>query len=153
MHDSLLVCFFSCVHLCICPSVRPSIGDTFFTMFLLLYHHEVFRNYYNWQSDVLAKGQGQRWKVNLTEVKKFCPNLAIFEQKLQLKFSNGYEMMHKALSSIENVPYCFSRSSVKSKGCTEQKIVDFGSECAFPECNCSLNLPMAMKWCAKLKVA
>ena len=51
--------------------------------------------------------------------------------------------MHKAWSSIEEVPYCFSRSSVKFKGHTALKIVEFYSNWAFPDCNSSLNSLMA----------
>ena len=40
---------------------------------------------------------------------------------LQFEFTNGYEMKHKAWSSIEEVPYCFSRSSVKLQGHTALK--------------------------------
>ena len=35
-------------------------------------------------------------------------------------------MMHKASSSIEEVPYCFPRSYFKLQGHTALKIVDFG---------------------------
>ena len=52
-------------------------------------------------------------------------------------------MMHKAWSSIEEVPYCFSRSPVKFQGHARQKIVDFDQIWAFPDCNSSLNSPMA----------
>ena len=62
-------------------------------------------------------------------------------------------MMHKAWSSIEEVPYCFSRSSVKFKGHTTLKIVKFHPNWAFPDCNSSLNSPMAMKCCTKLETA
>ena len=62
-------------------------------------------------------------------------------------------MMHKAWSSIEEVPYCFSRSSVKFQGHIALKIVEFDSNWAFPDCNSSLNSPMAMKCCTKLKTA
>ena len=31
-------------------------------------------------------------------------------------YTNGYEIMHKAWSSIEEVHYCFLRSSVKFQG-------------------------------------
>ena len=67
-------------------------------------------------------------------------------------------MMHKAWSSIEEVPYCFSRSSFKFQGHTapkivELKIVEFDPDWAFPDCNSSLNTPMAKKWCTKLEVA
>ena len=62
-------------------------------------------------------------------------------------------MMHKAWSSIEEVPYCFWRSYVKFQGHTAQKIVDFDPNWAFPDCNSSLNSQMAMKCCTKLKTA
>ena len=62
-------------------------------------------------------------------------------------------MMHKAWSRIEEVPYCFSRSSVKFQGHIALKIVEFDSNWAFPDCNSSLNSPMAMKCCTKLETA
>ena len=62
-------------------------------------------------------------------------------------------MLHKAWSSIEEVPYCFSRSSVKFQGHTALKIVEFDPNWPFPDSNSSLNTPMAMKWCIKLEVA
>ena len=62
-------------------------------------------------------------------------------------------MMHKAWSSIEEVPYCFSRSSVKFQGHTALKIVEFDPNWAFPDCNSSLNSTMAMKCCTKLETA
>ena len=62
-------------------------------------------------------------------------------------------MMHKAWSSTEEVPYCFSRSSVKFQGHIALKIVEFDWNWAFPDCNSSLNSPMAMKCCTKLETA
>ena len=62
-------------------------------------------------------------------------------------------MMHKAWSSIEEVPYCFSRSSVKFQGHTAKKIVEFDPNWVFPDCNSSLNSPIAMKCCTKLETA
>ena len=62
-------------------------------------------------------------------------------------------MMHKAWCCLEEVPYCFSMSSVKFQGHTAKKIVDFYPNWGFPDCNSSLNLPMAMKWCTKLEKA
>ena len=56
-------------------------------------------------------------------------------------------------SSIEEVPYCFSRSSVKFQGHTAKKIVECDPNWAFPDCNSSLNSPMPMKWCTNLEVA
>ena len=60
-------------------------------------------------------------------------------------------MMHRAWSSIVEVPYCFSRSYVKFQGHTALKIVEFDPNWAFPDCNSSLNSPMAMKCCTKLE--
>ena len=62
-------------------------------------------------------------------------------------------MMHKAWSSMEEVPYCFSRSSVKLQGHTALKNVQFDPNWVFPDCNSSLNSPLATKWCTKLEVA
>ena len=62
-------------------------------------------------------------------------------------------MMHKVWSSIEEVPYCFSRSSVKFRGHTALKIVEFDPNWAFSDCNSSLNSPMATKWCPNFEVA
>ena len=61
-------------------------------------------------------------------------------------------MMHKAWSTIEEVPYCFSRSYVKLQGHTAKKIIDFDPNWGFPDCNSSLNSPMATKWCIELEV-
>ena len=62
-------------------------------------------------------------------------------------------MMHRAWSSIVEVPYCFSRSYVKCQGHTALKIVEFDPNWAFPDCNSSLNSLMAMKCCTKLETA
>ena len=62
-------------------------------------------------------------------------------------------MLHKAWSSIEEVPYCFWRSSVKFQGHTALKIIKFDPNWVFPDCNSSLNSPMAMKCCTKLETA
>ena len=62
-------------------------------------------------------------------------------------------MMHRARSSIVEMPYCFSRSSVKFQGHTALKIVEFDPKWAFPDCNSSLKSPMAMKCCTKLETA
>ena len=60
-------------------------------------------------------------------------------------------MMHKAWSSIEEMPYCFSISYIKLQGHTAKKIIDFDPNWAFPDCNSSLNSPMATKWCIELQ--
>ena len=62
-------------------------------------------------------------------------------------------MMHQAWSSIEEVPFYFSRPYVKFQGHTALKIVEFDPNWAFPDSNSSLNSPMAMKCCTKLETA
>ena len=81
------------------------------------------------------------------------PKLAVSGLYLQFGITDGLEMMHKAWSSIEEVPYCFLRSSVKFQGHTALKIVEFDPNWAFPDCNSSLKSLMATKWCTKLEVA
>ena len=83
----------------------------------------------------------------------FDPNWVFPDCNWNLKSPNGYEMMHKAWSSIEEVPYCFARSFVKFQGHTTLKIIEFDPNWAFPDSNSSLNAPMAMKCCTKLETA
>ena len=79
------------------------------------------------------------------------PHLAISGPLLQFEFTYGDEMMHKAWCCLEEVPYCSSRSSVKFQGRAAKWIVDFDPNWAFPDCNSSLNSPLAMKWCTKVE--
>ena len=75
----------------------------------------------------------------------FCCDQAAVGMVLQFEFTNGYEMMHKVWSSIEKVPYSFSRSSVKFQGHTGQKeIINFDPNWAFSDCNSSLNSLMVI---------
>ena len=53
----------------------------------------------------------------------FLPKLAISRLSYKFEFTNGYKIMHKAWSSIEEVPYCISMSSVKFQGHTGQKML------------------------------
>ena len=80
------------------------------------------------------------------------PNLTVSGLLLQLELTYDDEMMHIACC-IGEVPYCFSRSSIKFQGHTGLKIVEFDLDWAFPDCNSSLNSPMAMKCCTKLETA
>ena len=47
---------------------------------------------------------------------QFWPKLTVSGLQLQLEFTAGFEMMHKAWCGIEEVPYCFPRSSIKFHG-------------------------------------
>ena len=48
----------------------------------------------------------------------FQPKLRISGLQLQFEFTDGFQMMHTAWRSIEEVPYCFWRSSIKFRGHT-----------------------------------
>ena len=63
---------------------------------------------------------------------------------------NDLQSFHQ--SSIKEVPYCFSRLSIKFQGHTGQKIANFDPNWAFLDCNSSFNSPMGLKWCTKLDV-
>ena len=87
------------------------------------------------------------------KIVEFGPNLGVSGLLLKFWYTNGSEIMHKAWSRIEEVLYCFSRSFIKFQGHTALKIVEFDPNWAFPDCNYSLNSPMAMKCCTKLETA
>ena len=87
------------------------------------------------------------------KIVEFEPNWAFPDCKSSFNTPMVYEMMHKALSRIEEVPYYFSKSYVKFQGHTALKIIEFDPNWAFPDCNSSLNSPMAMKCCTKLETA
>ena len=84
--------------------------------------------------------------------RRFWPELSV-SGLFKFEFTNGYEMIHKAWSGIEEVPYCFARSSVKFQGRTALIIVKFDPDWALLDCNSSLNSPMGTKCCTKLEVA
>ena len=95
-----------------------------------------------------VKVRGQR-----SRSQRSWPRLAVSELKLQFEFIYGNEMMHKAWLWFEEVPYCFEGHLSNFKVTRLKKIVEFDPNWAFPECNSSLNSPMATKWCTKLEVA
>ena len=105
---------------------------------------------------IVYQGHPSNFKVtqlskssNLTQIGRFRTLTQVWIHE----YTKGYEMMHKAWSSIEEVLYCFSRSSVKFQGHTAQKIVEFDPNWSVPDCKSSLNSTMATKFCIKLEVA
>ena len=61
------------------------------------------------------------------------PKFGVSRLLLQFEFINGYEMWHKAWNSKGEMPYCFSRSTIKFQGHTVQNITDFDPNWAFPD--------------------
>ena len=154
----LYLFFFSCDQAALrtLQSVRPSVRLS--VRLLHLFHYvPISMSSWNLQellpmTDVMSmqkvKVRGQR-----SRSQRSWPHLAVSGPKLQFEFTYGNEMMHKAWCYLGEVPYCFWRSSVKFQGHTALKIVEFHPDWAFPDCNSSLNSPMATKWCTKLEVA
>ena len=136
----------------VCPSVRPSV-----CLSHLFDYVPIIVSSWNFQellpmtkvrSMQKVKVRGQRSRSQRSQ-----PNLTASGLQLQFEFPYDDKMMHIAWCCLEEVPYCFSRSSVKFQGHMALKIVEFDPDWAFPDCNSSLNSPMAKKWCTKLEVA
>ena len=77
-----------------------------------------------WRSSVKFQGH------TALKIIKFDPDWAFPDCNSSLN-TNGYEVLHKAWSSIKEVPYCFSRSSIKLQGRTALKIVEFNPDWRF----------------------
>ena len=157
----VVVCFvFSCdqaalwmvqsVRPSVCPSVRPSVCHTFLTMFPSSYHHEIFRSYYKWQkwrpckrSRSEVKGQGHRGHDPNFRFRTVTPvwiHIWWWNDTYSLMLlRRGALLFFKVIRQIS-----------RSHGA---KIAEFDPDWAFPDCNSSLNSPMAMKCCTKLEVA
>ena len=148
-------------HICSCDqaaqwmvqSVRLSVRLSVTPFWLCSHHHIIMKSsgvVTNDKSDVHAKGQGQRSKVKVPEVNT---QLNRFRTVTPVWIHYDDEMMHIAWWYLREVPYCFSRSSVKFQGHTALKSFEFDPDCMFPDCNSSLNSPMATKWYTKLEVS
>ena len=129
------------------PSVPPS-ASVCFCMSHLFHYVPLIVSSWNLQELLpltkvymqKVKVRGQMSKVKITEVKANFAQIWMFPDRISsFKFTDGYEMMHIAWNSKEEVPCCLSRSYVKFRGYTGQKIANFDTNRAFPECNSSLN--------------
>ena len=98
--------------------------------------------------------QGHQSNFKVTRDKKL-PNLTLIERfrtVTQVWLHRWIWNDAKSWCSIEEVSYCFPRSSIKFQGHTGQNIANFDPNWAFPDNNSSLNSPMDLKWCTKLDV-
>ena len=108
----LYIIFYDDICLSVCLFVCLFDSHILFTMFLALYQHDIFRSNYHWHNDVQGKVKVRGKKLRVTDVKTtIAPDRAV-----QFEFIYGHKIMHKTLSGIEEVPFCFSRSSVKFQG-------------------------------------
>ena len=123
------------------------------TPFWLCSHHRITQKFSGVitkdRSDVHAKTQGQKSKVKVTEVKT---QLRRFQTvtPVWIHIWSWNECCIKLDVAKERCPILFQGHPPNFKVTRLKKIVDFYLNGAFPDCNSSLNTPMAIKWCTKL---
>ena len=69
--------------------------------------------------------QGDLSNFKVTRDKKnrqFLPEMSVSTLQLQFEFTDGYEMMHKAWSSLEKVPYYFQGHPSNFKVTRDKKL-------------------------------
>ena len=133
-------------------SFRPSVCLPV-TPFLLCSHHRIIMKFYqvitNDRNNVHAKGQGKMSKVKVTEVKT---QLSRFQTETPLWIHICWWNDAQSLVLLSKSALWFFKVIHQISRAHGYTIVDFDTNCAFPDCNFSLNSVMAMKWCIKLKV-
>ena len=137
----------------VCLSVRLSVR-LFVTPFSLCPHHSII-TILSWvitnvKRDVHAKGQGQRSKVKVTEFKTpFSRFRTVTTVWIHIwRWNHAYSLMLLRRGAL-----LFCKVTRQISRSYDWKIIDFDPNWAFPDCNSSLNSPMAMKWCTKLEAA
>ena len=132
-------------------SVRPSVCPSVTPFWLCSYHRIIMKFsgvITNDKSEVHAKGQGQRSKV--TEVKT---QLYRFRTVTPVSIHLWWWNDAQSLMLLRRGALLFFKVIRQISRSHGEKIVDFDPNWAFPDCNSSLNLPMATKWCTKLELA
>ena len=130
-------------------SVRPSV-----TPFWLCFHHRIIMKFSGVitkdQGKIHAKGQGQRSKVKITEV---TTQLNRFRTVTPVWIHIWWWNDTYSLMLLRRGAQLFFKVICQISRWHALKIVEFDPNWAFPDCNSSLNSPMAMKCCKKLEVA
>ena len=134
-------------------SVRPSVCPSV-TPFSPCSHHRIIMKISGVitmvRSDVLAKDQGQRSKVKVTEVNtqlsRFRTLTPVWIHIWQWSHAHSWKQHRRGALLFFKVIRQISRSH-------GSKNREFDPDWAFPDCNSSLKSLMATKWCIKLKVA
>ena len=81
------------------------------------------------------------------KITKLYPNWAFPDCNSSLNILMALKWCTKL--NVVEVPYYFSRSSIKFQGHPGQQITNFDTNWVFPDCNSSLNKPIDLKWCAQ----
>ena len=72
-----------------------------------------------------CQGHPSNFKVTQDRRSPILTQIEHFWTVTAVEFTNGFDMMHKAWCSTEDVLCCFSRSSIKFEGHMDQKTDDF----------------------------
>ena len=132
-----------------CLSVHPSVCDTFLTMFLSLYHHEILRSYYHWQK----WWPWQKFKIRGHRCQTcFAPIWAFLDCNFSLNPQMATEWCTQLAVAQKRCPIVFQGhlSNFKVKWGKEWPIMTrIGGFWTVTRVSISL---MAIKWCAKLEV-
>ena len=87
------------------------------------------------------------------KIVEFDPNWAFSDCKSSLNSPMATKLCIKLAVALKRCPIVFEGHPSNFKVTRLKKIVDFDLDWAFPDCNSSLNSPMAMKCCTKLETA
>ena len=125
-----------------------SVCGTFFTVFRSLYHHEFFWSYHQWQTWCPCKRSRSKVKVTevTTQLNRFRTVTPVLIHNWLWNDAYSFMLFRRGALLVFKVIRQNSKSHVK-------KIFEFKPDWEFPDCKCSLNSPMATKWCSKLEVA
>ena len=133
---------YECYFLSVCPSVHPS---------HLFDYVPIIASSWNFQELLLMAKVRSMQKVKVTEVKtefnRFRSVTPVWIHTWWWNDSQSLMFLRRGALLFFKVICQISRSH------HPQKFVDFDPNWAFPDCNSSLNSPMATKWCTKLEVA
>ena len=83
----------------------------------------------------------------------FDPNWAFLDCNSSLNSPMATKWCTKLEIALQRCPIVFQGHLSNFQVTRLKKIVNLDPNWAFPDCNSSLNSPMAMKWCEKLEVA
>ena len=87
----------------------------------------------------------QIFRFNGPQNRRFWLELSVSGLYLHFKFTDDYEMTHKAWRDIEEVRFYFFMSSVKFQGHTGRKMDWYDPDWAFPDCNSRFKSQMTTK--------
>ena len=110
---------------------RPKLGlSELYFQFEFTDGYEMMHKVAKKMCPIVFQGYPSNFKVTGLKTISILPKIRIFQTETPVGFTDGYEMMLKSWNSIEEVPYCFSRSSMKFQGHKGQiSLILSGIEC------------------------